>query len=514
VILVAAVTTTGWLVLLFVLLAWAPRDKGARSLTPPGVEPPPAVVSLLAGRLRRDGFGVTLADLAARGWFRVTPPGVPGRATGWPGSGGGPTGPVMCVVPAETPDEPLAPYERRVLAHVALRAGAAGQVPAPALSDGFEGGEAAFMSAFREEVTADAIGRGLIRRRLSGWRIALLCLTLAVPAAALGISLAAHKQDTVGISSFIWFVLSVVTIGIGTSRRPNASGRVVLDRWHATADAAWRSGGAGGGWAGGGWAGGGGADGGGADGGGADGGGAGGEYRAYSGGQRLGAYAAALGRAPGVVAVFASPSGNMAWSSYRGSWQQIPIETNTWSCQAALAVFLAAICGLVLFAATLAWLVSNGLGALAVPLGQLTGLFFVAGVVAWVLRRRLFPRFAEFDGQVIRQWMVGGDDESPDQYHIAVDDGVRAKAWDLLVSSGFYDGLAPGTLVHAQVSLWRPRQATVHLVEPAAVARQLANPGAPHDPRGPAVPEVRDLGQRHGCHNDAHLTTWLPQRRG
>ena len=101
----------------------------------------------------------------------------------------------------------------------------------------------------------------------------------------------------------------------------------------------------------------------------------------------------------------------------------------------------------------------------------------------------MFPRFAEFDGQVIRQWVVGGDDEGPDQYHVAVDDGVRAKAWDLLVSSGFYGGLAPGTLVHARVSLWRPRQATMHLVEPAAVARQLANPGAPHDPRGPSVPE-------------------------
>ena len=111
----------------------------------------------------------------------------------------------------------------------------------------------------------------------------------------------------------------------------------------------------------------------------------------------------------------------------------------------------------------------------------------VAGFIIWKgLRRRLFPRFAEFDGQVIRQWVVKRDDESPDQYHVAVDDGVRTKAWDLPVESGCYGGLAPGTLVRARVSLWKPRQASVWLVEPAAVARQLADPGVPHDPRGPA----------------------------
>jgi hypothetical protein len=89
----------------------------------------------------------------------------------------------MCVVPAETPGGRLAPFERRVLAHVALRAGAAGRVPAPALSDGFEGGEADFMSAFTEEVDAEARRRGLTRARLSGRRIGLLCLLLFVPVA-------------------------------------------------------------------------------------------------------------------------------------------------------------------------------------------------------------------------------------------------------------------------------------------------------------------------------------------
>ena len=42
---------------------------------------PPAVVSLLARRLDRSGFGATLVDLAARGWFEVhAPAGAAGSA--------------------------------------------------------------------------------------------------------------------------------------------------------------------------------------------------------------------------------------------------------------------------------------------------------------------------------------------------------------------------------------------------------------------------------------------------
>jgi len=472
---VAGVTAAGWLLMFLILLAWpAPDEDGTDedgTLVPSrDAETPPAVVSLLAGRLRRDGYGATLADLAARGWFRLAPPGLPagaaGGVAGWPGAAGGPVsgpaGPVMCVVPAEAPVEPLTPYERRVVVHVALRAGAAGQVPAPALADGFQGGEATFMSDFRGDVAADATSRGLTRHRLSGRRIALLCLTLAVPAAALGLALGARQRDAAAVSSVAWFVLSLLTIRIGVRRRPSAAGRAVLERWHAAADAGRRGGGTSG------------------------------VYGACDGGPRLGAYAAALGRAPGVVAVFGQPSENMAWSGYRGSWQQIPIEANTWTWRVVLAGMATVLGGCLLFLGVVTWLATHGLGALVVLAGQLTALLGVAGIVAWALRRRLFPRFAEFDGQVIRQWAVTGDDESPDQYHIAVDDGIRDRAWDLPVSSGFYGQLAPGTLVHARVSLWRPRQASVHLVEPAARARQLADPGAPHDPRGPALPDVRD----------------------
>ena len=41
------------------------------------------MISLLAGRLDRDGYAATLLDLAARGWLRLYVP---------------PSGPVMCVI--------------------------------------------------------------------------------------------------------------------------------------------------------------------------------------------------------------------------------------------------------------------------------------------------------------------------------------------------------------------------------------------------------------------------------
>src|SRR5580693_3200926 len=65
----AAATVAGWLLLFVVLLVLPPASQPRRDeRAAPGIEPP-AVVSLLAGRLERDGFGVTLADLAARGWL-------------------------------------------------------------------------------------------------------------------------------------------------------------------------------------------------------------------------------------------------------------------------------------------------------------------------------------------------------------------------------------------------------------------------------------------------------------
>ena len=429
---VAAATAAGWLFLFFVLLVLPPASQSRRDeRAAPGIEPP-AVVSLLAKRLDRDGFGVTLADLAARGWFGLS---------GTPGPGSPVMCPVMCTVPAETPAEPLAPYERRVIAHVALRAGVRGEVPAPALSDSFEGGEAAFMKAFREEVTADTEQRGLRRPRLSGRRIGFLCLVLFVPAGALALALdAAHQGYPLAFPAVSWFVLAMVTGGIGTSRRPSAAGQAVLERWHAAADATRR-----------------------------------GQASGDGGEERFGAYAAALGRAPGVVAVFAAPKKDVVWSSYRGSWQQLAVETHGGSWPWAIAALVAIIFGPMAYIGGVIWLFAAGLGWIGERVLELTAGAALVGVAIWATGR-MVPRFAEFDGQVIRQTFIEHD-EDPDEYRVVVDDGAGATAWDLKVPAGSWRQLTPGTFVHARVNLHN-REVTIDPVEPPAVARPLAEVAA------------------------------------
>jgi hypothetical protein len=125
------------------------------------------------------------------------------------------------------------------------------------------------------------------------------------------------------------------------------------------------------------------------------------------------------------------------------------------------------------FFAAVLWLAFNGMGAIAGELVGLAAAGAVAGTLVWLARRKVFPPFAEFDGQVIRQWMVKGDSDSEDEYHVAIDDGARDKAWDLSIGSEPYRRLPPGTFVHARVNLRNRAEVTVAPVEPPAVARPL-----------------------------------------
>jgi hypothetical protein len=436
---VAAIAGAGWLLLFVVLLITPPSPgplegggqgegrtarRGRTRMPEPG-DVPPAVVSLLAGRLERLGFGATLVDLAARGWFEVRAPTGPAGPSG-PAD---PGGPALCVVPAETPAGPLTPFERRVVAHVALRAGARGEVPAPALSDGFSGGESEFMPAFRGEVDAEARRLGLTRAWLSGRRIRLLLLLLLIPAGLL-IPAAAHGRG-LAYAGGLYLAGLWLTVGVGTSRRRSASGQAVLDHWRSAVTAPGRGG-------------------------------------------RVVAYAAALGAAPAALAVFAQGSTNVAWSSYRGHWQLLEIETNTWSWPWGCAVSVAIALGPVLYFAAAIWLGTHGMALLA---EEMTGLVVAAGLAGGLValaRRAALPRVAEFDGQVIRQWMVKGDSDSEDEYHVAIDDGTRDKAWDLSIGTERYRRLPPGTFVHVRVNLRSRADVTVEPVEPPAVAHPLA----------------------------------------
>jgi hypothetical protein len=261
--------------------------------------------------------------------------------------------------------------------------------------------------------------------------------------------------------------MALVTGGIGASRRRTAAGQAVLERWHAAADAA-RGGGPGsygsdGSYGGPGSYGG--------DGGPGSYGGDGGD----GGDARVGAYAAALGRAPGAVTAFAAPGKDVVWSSYRGSWQQLPVETHGSSWPWALAWILAIIFGPFVLAGGLIGLFTAGLGWLAERLMGLAVAAVLVSIVIWAARR-MVPRFAEFDGQVIRQTFIEHD-EDPDEYRVVLDDGVRPTAWDLRVAAESWRLLPPGTFVRARVNLHN-REVTIHPVEPPAVARPLAGVAA------------------------------------
>jgi hypothetical protein len=121
-------------------------------------------------------------------------------------------------------------------------------------------------------------------------------------------------------------------------------------------------------------------------------------------------------------------------------------------------------------------------GCLA-PLAIITGAALYIAAAVWagphglvgLAHRATPPPFAEFDGQVIRQWVVKGDSDSPDEYHVAVDDGTRETAWDFDVGGERYRRLTAGTFVHVRV---RPLIAvlSVHGTVPAGSARLTALP--------------------------------------
>src|ERR1700689_3419308 len=141
---ISVATSIGWLLALFAAMtaARSPRPRAGRAAghagaTPPGMDEPPAVVSLLAGNLDAYGYPATLLDLAARGWLRLPgpPPGPAGGSAPGPAGGSAP-GPVMCVIVASPPRDGLTEYEQRVYQQVLARAAGRGDVPAAALSGG------------------------------------------------------------------------------------------------------------------------------------------------------------------------------------------------------------------------------------------------------------------------------------------------------------------------------------------------------------------------------------------
>jgi hypothetical protein len=435
---VLAAALGGWLCLYLILLA-GPQRARPRTARPEVVpsgrhDEPPAVVSLVARRLRAYGYPATLLDLSARGWFWLNPP-APGAA-----------GPVMCVLPTQPPgDDALMPYERRVVAHIGVRAGVAGSLPAQAMSEGFTGGEEVFMKQFRAEVIADARGRGLTRPRLSTRRKLMLAAFALIPAAA---ALPFRTGNGHWLPLPCYVVLLILILAV-RSERPTPAGQAALAYWRR------------------------------------------GAASEQPGLDRSRAYAAAFGRLPAAVAVFASGDRNRMWTSYGGQWRRIPIGVPgsrklDWTILAWMIMASTTISVIVL--RMLPVLIGSARGsveAAAVAVALIGGsTFYVTGKIA---RYNRIPRFTEFDGQVMKQWERSNGEDT--DYCVAIDDGRRPSAWAFIVEHATHLQLTPGMLVHVQVNERRNIPISIQVVEPAPVAPMLAaaRPAPVPPPPAPAA---------------------------
>lgn len=427
----------GWLIL--VRMATGGPRLG-RAVSRPGAVPlppaePPAVVGLVAGRPDADLFTVTLLDLAARGWFRLS------RSLPEPRA----PVPAMCVLPAETPVEELTPYELRAVAHLSRRAGPLPEIPAAALADGFEGGAGPFRQAFRGDVVAAARRLGLTRPTLSTARKAMLCLFALVPAGvALGAAYSYQHNGQLLVFCAFYYAILCTSVARVSSERLTPKGRQALADWQAHST-----------------------------------------IRGSATGTRDEARAAALGANPEALAQFTAPGDDTAWSGYGAGWRLVTIgdpDTRTWPGLSAGA--LAAFCLLttpgIPLLAFLGYEVAGG--SRGIELGILTGvaldaLVIMRGVSPWAH----LPRFAEFDGMVLRQWEVESSDEGT-SYYVAVDDGFTPQAWAFEVRPADYRRLAPGTLARVRINARLNKLIDIEVIRPPAMSPGIADSAQPADP--------------------------------
>ena len=436
---VFAAALAGWLCLFaLVLAAAAASRRGAPRVPLPGAEPP-AVIGLIARSPAMRLYQATLLDLSARGWFRLRRPGPAGGA-----------GPAMCELAAEQPPGPLTPYERQALTHVAFRAGAHHDVPAPALADGFQNGEDTFLAGFRREVAADARGRDLTQPRLRARTRTLLRLAALAPAAAAADAFAPHHRVS------LWYIL--LAYGAACAVVTAAGARDVPSRACRAALAAHRPG-----------------------------------HKREAGRpggdpHRVAAYAVALGRPGTATDIFDPPGPDQTWSSFGGRWRPVTIGSPEETSAIGTA---AAVYGFFMFPVLSVTAVLGFGGVVHGPGGA--GL---ACLRPGRCHRRCrpgqpsdrtlepLPSFAEFDGQVIRQWTIEGDDDTPTRHCVAINAGSSARAWTFTVTAAQHRTLTPGTFVHVRVNPRRNRPLSIHPTEPPPVASRLASVIEPRQPDG------------------------------
>jgi hypothetical protein len=211
------------------------------------------------------------------------------------------------------------------------------------------------------------------------------------------------------------------------------------------------------------------------------------------------AYAAALGRSVDALAPFGEAGGDETWSSSAGRWRPVTIGSpdETPFLGGALKY-----CGLMFPVLSVTAVLgfggvvhgAGGVGLRACALAVVAGGLLLVG--RGISRWSRLPSFAEFGGQVVRQWIINGDDDSPTRHCVAIDDGTSPRAWAFSVSAAQYATLVPGTFVHVRVNPRRNRPLSLQPTEPPPVAPRLA-----------AVVADQQQADAHGLPDPAVLLT-------
>jgi hypothetical protein len=199
-------------------------------------------------------------------------------------------------------------------------------------------------------------------------------------------------------------------------------------------------------------------------------------------GTREGARAAALGANPEALAQFTPPGKDTSWSGYGVGWRLVTIgdaDQRVWPGLSGWA--LGAFC--LLAAPGIPLLAFAGYelagGSRGIELGLVTGVALAAVVLTrGISRWAHLPRFAEFDGVVLRQWDVESDDEGT-SYYVAVDDGFSPQAWAFEVRAADYRRLTPGTLAHVRINPRLNKLIGIEAIRPPAASQAIADPAHP-----------------------------------
>lgn len=393
---------------------------GARTLEL-GPEPP-AVANFLVHDfgVTADAVPATVIDLAARNIIDLEQRG--------PG--------VYYVRLRATGDEPVTPYERRVLDHLQGRA-RDGVVPAAALTTGPEAESTRWRRGFESEVVADAKARGLSQDAVDGGVFTLLSMASVAPALVVGLAVDLQWGGLV-------FVAALALLGWLRARHPQRetpAGLAAASRWLGVrAELAGNP-----------------------------------VFSSHSPLQvelwsRLLSYGAALGIAAGASRPLPMgvESDTHAWSGYGGRWRPVRIVyprlwPPAWGQDPARVLIfgLAIVVGLGLF---LYFYGPSQLeaGAFGVVPFAVACVGVVLGVAAVIIAATDWSNEVEVTGSILRLRAHGDDDKL--RYYVAVDDGASSSTRAWRIDPRLYEGLSQGDVITVRLT---PNLGCVRWIIPA-----------------------------------------------